>query len=191
MLKIMNNSHKEIFKFGIENLNIMDNAKLLDLGFGGGEALKLLSNRFKTIKLFGIDFSEEAFNTASNINKSDIKIGKIKLLQTDIKKIPFPENYFEIITAFQTHYHWDNLYSKIKEIYRVLNNYGQFIIVAEKYKINYHMREYKTENEIKTLFKDIGFRNVEYKEGKNNMYIKGIKELIGNNGAYSRNVMRN
>jgi len=175
MLKIMNNAHKNIFKLGIENLNIHENIILLDLGFGGGMVLKLLSKKYKEIKLYGIDFSEEAIETASKNNKNDIQTGKIKLLKADIEKIPFSDNYFEIITAFQTHYHWDNLPEKIKEIYRVLKNYGQFIIAAEKYKINYYMKEYSAESEIKKLFKDIGFKNIEYRESKGNMYIKGIK----------------
>ena len=36
MLKIMNNAHKRIFIFGIENINFSDDCKLLDVGFGGG-----------------------------------------------------------------------------------------------------------------------------------------------------------
>jgi hypothetical protein len=37
------------------------------------------------------------------------------------------------------------------------------------------MKKYKTENDIKELFNAIGFKRIEYKETKNNMYIKGIK----------------
>jgi ubiquinone/menaquinone biosynthesis C-methylase UbiE len=175
MLNIMNNAHKSIFQFGIENINIVENINLLDLGFGGGKALRLLSKKYDKIKLFGIDFSEEAIKAANKNNKNDIQTGKIKLLQADIKNIPFSDNYFEIITAFQTHYHWENLPNKIKEVYRVLNNNGQFIIVAEKYKINYHMKEYKTKDEVIKLFNDLGFKGVEYKKEKNNVCVIGVK----------------
>ena len=177
MLKIMNKAHRNIFELGIGNINIQEDNRILDLGFGGGIALKQLSRQYKNIKLFGIDFSEEAIETASKNNINDIQSGKITLIKADIEKIPFPDNYFDIITAFQTHYHWDNLLGKIKEIYRVLNSNGQFIITAEKYKINYHMEKYKTEDEIIRLFNDVGFKKIEYKEVKNNMYIKGIKKL--------------
>ena len=175
MLKIMNTVHKRIFIFGIENIDVFADSKLLDLGFGGGMALKLLSEKFNHVKLFGIDFSEEALITGTKNNKKDIESGKITLLQADIEKIPFPDYYFDIITAFQTHYHWQDLNNKVKEIYRVLSENGQFIIVAEKYKINYHMEMYKTENDLKQLFFDIGFKNIKYKETKYNMFIKGIK----------------
>ena len=175
MLKMMNIAHKRIFTFGIENLNVFDDCKLLDLGFGGGMALKLLSKKFNRIKLFGVDFSEEALKTGTKNNRKDIDCGKIVLLQADIEKIPFPDDYFDIITAFQTHYHWQDLDGKVQEIYRVLNRNGQFVIVAEKYKINYHMEKYQTESELKELFITTGLRQIEYKETKYNMLIKGIK----------------
>jgi ubiquinone/menaquinone biosynthesis C-methylase UbiE len=87
MLKIMNNAHKSIFKMGINNLSIYENYKVLDLGFGGGMALKLLSKKYSNIELFGIDFSDESINTASRDNKEDIKKGKIKLFKADIRLV--------------------------------------------------------------------------------------------------------
>jgi len=175
MLGVMNHAHKSIFKLGIENINFHENCKLLDLGFGGGMLLKILSKKYKDIKLFGIDFSYEALKTGTKNNKKDIESGKIKLFQGDIGKIPFSENYFDVITAFQTHYHWQDLEKKVKEIYRVLNKNGQFIIVAEKYKINYHMEKYKTKEDLKHLFIDLGFNQIEYVETKQDMFIKGVK----------------
>ncbi|MDR2967791.1 MAG: class I SAM-dependent methyltransferase [Methanobacteriaceae archaeon] len=175
MLKIMNNTHKSLFQLGLSNINLDENCKLLDLACGGGNFLKIASKKHKNIKLFGIDFSKEAIRIASKNNKKDIHNGKIRLLQGDIGKIPFTDNYFHVITAFQTHFHWEDLSDKIKEIYRVLNENGQFIIVAEKYKVNYHMEKYKTENDIKELFDKAGFENIEYKETKDNMFITGVK----------------
>jgi len=175
MLKIMNNQHKSIFDLGIKNIVIFENCKLLDLGFGGGMALKMLSKKYKDIKFYGIDFSKEALEISSKNNRKDIKNGKMELFLADIGEMPFCDNFFDIITAFQTHFHWQDIENKFKEIYRVLNINGQFIIVAEKYKINYHMDLYKEESGIKKLFEDIGFKQIEYGETKYNMYIKGIK----------------
>ena len=175
MLKIMNKQHKTIFDIGIKNIVVFENCKLLDLGFGGGMALKSLSKRYKDIKLYGVDFSKESLEITSKYNRKDIENGKMKLFLADIGEMPFYDNFFDVITAFQTHYHWQNIENKFKEIYRVLNSNGQFIIVAEKYKINYHMDRYGDEYEIKKLFEDIGFEQIEYGETKYNVYIKGIK----------------
>ena len=183
MLGTMNMAHKNIFKLGLENIRINDNSKILDLGFGGGMALKMISKKHKKIKLFGIDFSEESIKTGTKNNKKDIKNGKIELIKGDIEKMPFSDNYFDIITAFQTLYYWDNLDKKLLEIFRVLSEMGQFIIVAEKYKINYHMEKYKTKDELKNIFEETGFKKIEYMETKYNMCIRGEKCLGGNNCA--------
>ena len=175
MLKIMNNAHKSLFYFGLSNINIAENCNFLDLGFGGGNLLKIVSGKYKDVRLFGIDFSEDSLRIASGKNKRDIQNGKITLLKADIEKIPFPDNYFDIITAFQTHYYWKEIPLKIKEIYRVLKTNGQFVITAEKFKINYHMEAYKTEEDMKELFRIIGFKDIKYTETNNYMCIRGIK----------------
>jgi len=185
MLMTMNMAHKNIFNFGLDNIRINDNSKLLDLGFGGGEALKMISSKYKNIKLFGIDFSEESIKTGMKNNKKDIMNGKLELIKGDIEKMPFPDDYLDIITAFQTHYHWDNLDKKLLEIFRVLSEGGQFIIVAEKYKINYHMEKYKTKDELKNIFEEIGFKKIEYMETKYNMFIRGEK-CKGEANAYNK-----
>jgi len=175
MLKTMNNAHQNLFKFGLSNIQIHENCTLLDVGFGGGKVLKMLSKQHKDIQLFGIDFSAEAVKVALKNNKKDILTGKINLQQADIEKIPFPDNYFDIITAFQTHYHWSDLPNKVKEIHRVLKPHGQFLVVAEKYKIGYHAKAYKTADEMIELFEKIGFTDIVHKETKYNICIKGIK----------------
>ena len=175
MLGTMNMAHKSIFNLGLVNIRINDNSKILDLGFGGGKALKMISRKNKSIKLFGIDFSEESLKTGMKTNKKDIMNGKMELIKGDIGNMPFSDNYFNIITAFQTHYHWDNLDIKLLEIFRTLSDGGQFIIVAEKYKINYHMDKYKTKEELMNIFEETGLSEVEYGETKYNMYIKGVK----------------
>ena len=185
MLGSMNVAHKNIFNLGLENIRINDNSKLLDLGFGGGMALKMISKKHKNIKLFGIDFSEESIKTCMKKNKKDIMNGKIELIKGDIGKMPFSDDYFDIITAFQTHYHWDNLDKKLLEIFRVLSEKGQFIIVAEKYKINYHMEKYKTKEELKNIFAETGFEKIEYMETKYNMFIRGEK-CKGEANAYNK-----
>jgi len=103
------------------------------------------------MNLFGIDFSEEALKTGSKNNKKDIERGKMILLQADIEKMPFSDCHFDIITTFQTHYHWQDLDRKLKEIYRVLNKNSQFVIVAEKYKLNYHMCFTPLHNTLNTM----------------------------------------
>ena len=175
MLKIMNKTHGTLFKSGLSYINVSENNKLLDVGFGGGKVLKTISRRYENVLLFGIDFADIAIKVASKNNKKDIQTGKMTLIKADIEIIPFPDQFFDVITAFQTHYHWQNIESKMKEIFRVLSENGQFLIAAELYKINYHMQAYKTAHEMKELLLKTGYKTVEYQETKYSVCMKGIK----------------
>ncbi|KYD06754.1 hypothetical protein B4144_2134 [Bacillus atrophaeus] len=110
-------------------------------------------------------------------NKADVETGKVHIQQASVTDIPFPENVFDLITAFQTHYFWSDIENSVKETFRVLKQEGCFLIIAEIYKINYHMKTYNTSEDMDQLFKKIGFNTVKIYENPNKKWIciKGIK----------------
>ncbi|MNH43366.1 hypothetical protein D3C79_1052540 [compost metagenome] len=48
----------------------------------------------------------------------------------------------------------------MEEVWRVLKNGGKFIMIAELYKMNYHMQAYQTPEATKQLLERIGFQTV-------------------------------
>jgi hypothetical protein len=48
----------------------------------------------------------------------------------------------------------------------VLHKGGKLLIFAESYKINYHMNEYNTNDSLRQLLIDTGFKSVEIYEKK-------------------------
>ncbi|OCA82917.1 class I SAM-dependent methyltransferase [Pseudobacillus wudalianchiensis] len=177
MLRIMNTAHTEMNKWALGNTKIGEASIVLDVGCGGGKTMQLLSNINKKGKIYGIDYSEQAVKDSIRANKIDVASGKVNIQQASVIDIPFPENFFDIITAFQTHYFWSDLETSIKEVFRVLKEDGCFLITAELYKINYHMKSYKTKEEIEQLLKNTGFAVVRINENANKKWIciKGIK----------------
>ena len=177
MLKIMNSAHIEMNKWALEKIKIKKDSVMLDVGCGGGKTLQLLSKVNTYGKIYGIDYSEQAVKDSIKANKLDVAAGKVHIQQASVTNIPFPENFFDIITAFQTHYFWSDLENSVKEIFRVLKQEGYFCIIAEEYKINYHMKTYKTKEDMEQLFKKVGFNTVEYyvNSDKKWIYIKGTK----------------
>jgi ubiquinone/menaquinone biosynthesis C-methylase UbiE len=120
----------------------------------------MLSAKTQHGMIFGIDISEEAVLTSSRVNEKDIKSGKVILKQASVSLIPFSDDFFDIITAIQTHYFWPDLKNNMIEVNRVLKPKGQFVLVSEIYKINYHMTKYKTMEELKELLLNSGFSNI-------------------------------
>lgn len=177
MLRIMNTAHTDMNKWALAKIKIRENSLVLDIGCGGGKTIRLLSKLSKHGRIYGIDYSEQAVKDSIRTNKKDIASGKVIIRQASVTNIPFSENTFDTITAFQTHYFWSDLESSVKEVFRVLKPRGMFIIVAEIYKINYHMKSFKSKDEMKELFNRTGFQAVQFYENtkKGWLIIQGMK----------------
>ena len=177
MLSIMNTAHTGMNKWAFEKINISEDAIILDIGCGGGKTIQILSKKNDYGKIYGIDYSEQEVLDSIRANSKDVEAGKVNILQADVIDIPFPENHFDIITAFQTHYFWPDLENGVKEIFRILKQDGCFLITAETYKINYHMKSHKTKEELERLFKGTGFHSVKFYENttKGWLCVKGLK----------------
>ncbi|QIX86969.1 class I SAM-dependent methyltransferase [Campylobacter ureolyticus] len=130
-LKRMNVAHNDGSLWAISKLNLDENKQLniLDIGCGGGQNLLNLSIKFKNSTLFGIDHSPTSINLSSQTCK-DIK-KRVFLEVLDVHKMSFSDNKFDLITAFETLYFWENLDIAFKEIKRVLKKDGKFMIFLE------------------------------------------------------------
>ncbi|CAM4436801.1 class I SAM-dependent methyltransferase [Paenibacillus tarimensis] len=177
MLSIMNAAHSGMNNWALEKLDIGGHSNILDIGCGGGKAIRTLSALSSHGKIYGIDYSGQAVKESIQANRKDVESGKVKILQASVTDTPFADNYFDVITAFQTHYFWDDLEGGVKEAYRILKKSGCFIITAEVYKINYHMHSHKTKEEMEQLFSSTGFAAVQFYENtsKGWLCIKGVK----------------
>ncbi|MHA7966763.1 class I SAM-dependent methyltransferase [Paenibacillus sp. CAU 1782] len=173
MLKIMNNAHKELTLWGISKLSKGKN--VLDASCGGGSAIGLLSKSGKFERIYGIDLSPEAVALASDHNKDLIEKGDVYIQQASVLELPFENDYFDAITTFQSHYHWPDILQAVQGIRHKLKAGGQFVLVAEKYKIEYHMKEYNNAGLTGNLLLDAGFRNVELFESGKHICVSGIK----------------
>jgi ubiquinone/menaquinone biosynthesis C-methylase UbiE len=63
--------------------------------------------------------------------------------------------------AVRSHYFWDDYDKAFAEIYRTLKQGGKMIIFSEKYKIQYHMKIYNTDESMASFLKTIGFDHIQ------------------------------
>lgn len=130
-LKRMNEAHNDGSLWAISKLNLDENKELniLDIGCGGGQNLLNLRNKFKNSTLFGIDHSPTSISLSNEICQG-IK-NRVFLEVLDVHKMSFSDNEFDLITAFETLYFWENLNIAFNEIKRVLKKDGVFMIFLE------------------------------------------------------------
>ena len=177
MLRIMNAAHSGMMNWALAKLTLKEEAVVLDIGTGGGKTLQQLSPRVPRGKLYGIDYAEQAVTNTIRVNRKDVDAGKISVQQANVEVIPHPDNRFDLITAFQTHYFWPNLPRSMQEIHRVLRPGGTFLLVAELYKIKYHMTAYKSKEEMEELLRTTGFTRItsHVHEGKGWLCMEAVK----------------
>jgi ubiquinone/menaquinone biosynthesis C-methylase UbiE len=70
---------------------------------------------------------------AKKVNKALIAGGRIEISHGSVSSLPFSDNTFDLVTAFETYYFWPNLHSDLQEIKRVLKPEGTLLLVNEVY----------------------------------------------------------
>lgn len=131
MLKRMGVSHKNVTDWALSYLDIDGSEWVLDIGCGGGDALKKMSACITDGKLFGIDYSEVSVELSKKNNIADVESGKTEIIQADVVNLPFGDDIFDVIYTIESFYFWKNQIDCLKEVRRVLAPNGVFMIVAD------------------------------------------------------------
>ncbi|MCF8297320.1 MAG: class I SAM-dependent methyltransferase [Saprospiraceae bacterium] len=179
--RLMNTFHTKLY-VDYFNQNIpADNSSILDIGCGGGKFIKFLSEINSTYSLTGIDHSHEMVALSKKINTKSIDKKQTTILQYSISEIPFDNNTFDLVTAFETIQFWPDIDNSFLKISKLLKNTGCFLI------INYYpsegskwwkMANIKSDNEYITKLQNAGFKeiniNLDFKKGW--IIVKACKE---------------
>lgn len=155
--------HVERYKFASKYVK---GKNVLDISCGTGYGSKILCEAGAT-KVVGIDISSEAIDFA----KTHYQMKGLEFKVGNILDIDSPENYFDVITCFETIEHIKNQEKAFAELRRVLKSEGLLIISSPNRKLTspgkliddypnnpYHTKEYSVEelvsilrNQFKTL----------------------------------------
>ena len=123
-------SHEELAVWALPFLPIKSDARILDIGCGGGANLERLLQRVPEGHVTGIDYSSVSVQASSEYNADAIAQGRCDVMEGDVRNMPFADDAFDIITAFETVYYWD-LPAAFAEVKRVLKPGGIFLISNE------------------------------------------------------------
>lgn len=128
-LKSMNKEHTPVSLWGLKHLNINPDDVILDVGCGGGININRMAKDAK--KVYGIDYSIESVKLSIEVNEKLIDNGQVEIHEGNVKDLPFEDNTFDIVTAFETVYFWPDIEKCFGEVKRVLKPGGTFLIGME------------------------------------------------------------
>ena len=131
MIKGMNAGHGRMAAWGLSNLPAMNPVSITDLGCGGGKNAEELLKRYENSKVTAIDYSPLSVEQTMKLNQQEIQNGRCKAIQGNVSSLPLEDEAFDFATAFETIYFWPGPLESFKEVYRILESGGKFLIVNE------------------------------------------------------------
>ena len=123
--------HAQMANWALSSVQIKEDDQILDIGCGGGANIARLLQRAPKGVVQGIDYSSVSVAKSSKVNAKAIAEGRCKVQEASVVKLPFVENTFDLVTAFETIYFWPDIEHCFGEVKRVLKPGGQFVIVNE------------------------------------------------------------
>ena len=123
--------HAQMANWALSSVQIKEDGQILDIGCGGGANIARLLQRAPKGVVQGADYSSVSVAKSSKVNAKAIAEWRCKLQEASVVKLPFSENTFDLVTAFETIYFWPDIEHCFGEVKRVLKPGGQFVIVNE------------------------------------------------------------
>ena len=131
MLMGMNEHHGPVTAWGIGHFQFTGSERVLDIGCGGGAALRRMAEKVPSGHLTGVDYSKVSIALTSECNADLISQGRLNVVQGIVSALPFEDNSFDRIITVESFYFWENPESDLREVLRVLDKGGTFLIVAD------------------------------------------------------------
>lgn len=159
--------HRSFYKNTAKILDLKNDDKYLEIGFGSGLFIKKYASHLS--RIVGMDYSEDMVKLASSVNKEFVASGKAEFRKGDVSDLPWKDNEFSVVVGIETFFFWPEPKTALEEILRVLIPGGRLVIEMaynkddgrdhskeiEKYKLKLYSGE-----EMQRLLKDAGFSEV-------------------------------
>ncbi len=139
MGRLMNLGNRQIMDRTIELLEVQPQHHVLEIGFGGGYALALLTERITHGAVWGVDVSPEMLRQAECRFRTEIAHGRLRVQAGDVSRLPFPDEIFDRVLTINTIYFWPDTLYGLREIRRVLKPDGRAgVSIRSKEKMGKH-----------------------------------------------------
>ncbi len=169
MVKMMNSGHSKLAKWGFTKIYAKSNAKVLDIGCGGGANIANWLGKCTNGHVTGIDYSKVSVAESEKLNAIAIKQGKCDIVYGDVSSMPFDDEAFDCVSAFETVYFWEDLEKCFAEVRRVMKNGATFLICNESDGTNSKDEKWAkkiggmkiyNEMQLRTMLEKVGFCDI-------------------------------
>jgi len=129
----MNTSHSALTDWALATIGALPEARILDVGCGGGRTVAKLVARTSGPAVHGVDFAPGSVLLTRDTNALAIAQGRAGVVRAGVSRLPYRDASFGLVTAFETHYYWPTPEDDLREVVRTLTEGGRVLVVAELY----------------------------------------------------------
>ena len=151
MMKLWNRVYMPMVVWAVSQLNHKKRFHgILDVGVGNGASSKYLKKHFPNSRVLGIDISSTAIRAAEKLAEPGLSF-EVK----NVENTNLPVEEFDLITAFQTHFHWSDLTQAFLELKRILKPDGIILLACEWSKLAYYQPDFTKQEKLENYLTDL------------------------------------
>jgi len=117
--------------WAVSLLNIQPSDRVLEIGFGPGWAIELMSRLATDGQVVGIDHSEVMLQQAEKRNAAAIEVGRVKLWLGSVGDLPGFDDPFDKILAVNSMQFWEHPVAQLGELRRHLKPGGRIALAFQ------------------------------------------------------------
>jgi ubiquinone/menaquinone biosynthesis C-methylase UbiE len=136
----MNRRHSKLTDWGLGHVSVREHDSVLDIGCGGGRTVAKLAAAASEGVVQGVDYSAASVAAAFRLTRDLVERGRVGIQQASASDLPFGDDTFDVITAVETHFWWQDLSAGMREAFRVLKPGGRMAVIAEFYNGGRHAK---------------------------------------------------
>jgi len=118
-------------RLAVEQLDLPNQATIVDVGCGTGSALRFAAAKMISGNLIGIDPVPRMIEIARGLSKEKSTDPVIDFKLGSAEDLPVEDSSTDLVFAFDSIDHWQDIKRGLDEILRILKPGGKFIIVKD------------------------------------------------------------
>ena len=123
--------HAALPEWVFEDLQVSEDANVLDVGCGGGANVARLLEKCPNGIVTGMDRSTLAMEISHDLNYRAVVDKRCFIIGGNVSQMPRAKDMLDLVTAFETIYFWPSLDEGLEEVFRVLKPGGTCVIANE------------------------------------------------------------
>jgi len=123
--------HRSLTRWTMGFMDLQSDDRVLDIGCGGGMAVKLIAQITTEGFVVGVDYSEDMVQQARRRNTAAIRAGRVEVKHGNVAALPYDDASLDKVISVEAFYFWPDPVVNLQEVHRVIKQGGLAALAME------------------------------------------------------------